>query len=458
MALPIHKSHTFIPDPTPVSGAHYDVLNVKVLNVAHTPANDNYIPYRQAQFFINRSDPAKDSFISEWGVSFFERTPLMGAVTANYLNLFPSHVPIGYAWNKDSLDPRHTYLQFQLLASILNSLYIVPAFYLLRLLFNKRTALVTCLFLIVSQFFLYNAIFSWPKSLVAFFVLTAWLLVLSKKTTADAIVAGAVFGVAYLTHDLALLYLGATILYLLYTRRFADVALISIPPALLALCWLVVAKHYAQPSSFMYYPLSIKGLPPVDGKDVVHRFLHTNPFYILYIRLYNLFYLLTPYQLFASQIGQTIARRIWAVGLYSLPGATGLALIVPAILAFFKRLANWRLIIFIFGPFIGETLLIGWPQGLGALHFAEASVVLLSGFAIHYLLQLADRRWLFAAFVGQVAILIYFILFSYDFPYSLWMHSIHAGEILATMSVVITFVGWMVYVSATHTSLQDFSN
>jgi hypothetical protein len=53
ISLPFNAPRAFIPDPQPQAKRNYSTFNVKVLNVAQTQANDNYVPYRQAQFFIN---------------------------------------------------------------------------------------------------------------------------------------------------------------------------------------------------------------------------------------------------------------------------------------------------------------------------------------------------------------------------------------------------------------------
>ena len=99
IGLTFNAPRPYVPDPAAQPGRNYNVLNVKVLNVAQTQANDNSIPYRQAQFFVNRIDPAKGDFINEWSVTFFQRTPLMGAVTANYFNLLNERPPVDYIWS-----------------------------------------------------------------------------------------------------------------------------------------------------------------------------------------------------------------------------------------------------------------------------------------------------------------------------------------------------------------------
>ncbi len=218
--LPLTGSWAQIPDPEYREGSNYETFSVKVLNVAQTVANDNYIPYRQAQFIVNRSDPAKDSFIDEWGVHFFQRTPLMGATTAQFFTLLGDTPPITYTWSADGSDPDRTYEKFQVIAHIMNALFVLPAFFILTKLFNRRTAQAALLFIVPSSFFLYNAFFSWPKSLVAFFILLSWLLLFEKRLRYVAI-AGAVSGLAYLAHDLAILYIGASVVLLLYWRRRA---------------------------------------------------------------------------------------------------------------------------------------------------------------------------------------------------------------------------------------------
>ncbi len=450
IGLTFNQKYSFIPDPEFNASRNYQVLHVKVLNVAQTNANDNYIPYRQAQFFLNRSDPAKDSFIGEWGVGFFQRTPLMGAVTAGYLNLFGEKPPVDYTWSKGAADKRHTYLQFQIIAQILNALFIVPAFFTLRKLFNKKVAALTCLFLVISPFFLYNAIFSWPKSFVAFFVLTAWLLLFENKRSFTYL-AGVAGGLAYLTHDLAVLYIGATLILLLYNRRPRDSLIFVITSFLFAIPWLATsALIYHSPSSFIYYPFSTAGIPQETGRAVLRQFLHTPPSKIIGIRLDSLYYLLSPYQLIYSEGGQEIGARLWALSLFSIPGAVGFGLIIPALLGVFKKLAKLGFWILVLGPVVLCALIIGWPKGLGALHFAEAVVVLLSGLGVAYLTSLKRAFWFSLAFLAQLAQLVFFIIYSYKNHPDVWFK--HGGDILRLfiMAAISAFVGWSIYQIATN--------
>jgi hypothetical protein len=423
ISLGVSGSQPMIPDPKFVPQNNYQVFSVKVLNVAQTIANDNYVPYRQAQFIVNRSDPAKDSFINEWGVHFFQRTPLMGAVTAQFFNLLGDKPPIGYTWGANQLDPDHTYIKFQLIGQIMNSLFVLPAFYLIRKLWNRKTAQVSLLFMVPSSYYLFNSFFTWPKSLVAFFILFSWLLLYEKRMR-YVLMAGVASGVAYLAHDLAVLYIASSVILLLYWRRFRDILFFLVMNAIFALPWLITSAFiYKKPSTFIYYPLSLHDIPQIEKKhQIVHEFFHTSPLAIIAIKIRSLIYLITPYQLFFSEGGQAIGRRLWAGSIYNLPGAAGFGLMIPMFIGLAQKIRNVPLVIFTLAPTLFCVLLVGWPKGMGALHFAEASVAILIGLAVWFLLERKSKVWLWAAFAINCAQLIFFAMYSYNFNLRGWLH------------------------------------
>lgn len=440
ISLSFNKPFTVIPDPEPLAGRNYQVFDVKVLNVAHTNANDNSVPYRQAQFIINRSDPAKDSFIDEWGVHFFQRTPLMGFVTAGYFLSLNDKPPIDYIWSSNSNDINSTFTKFQIIAHILNFLFIVPAYALIEKIFSKKTASVTIVFFAVSQFFIYNSFFSWPKSLVAFFILGSWYLIMERNNR-SLLVASVFAGLAYLAHDLAVLYIGASLVYLLLERRAKHAVLYSVYAACFAIPWILVSSLiYNKPSTFILYPLSTDGIPQVNlRKEIIQNFLHTSPIKLLTIRLESLFYLLSPYQLIYSEGGQQLTRRIWAFGLYSIPGALGIGLILPAVISLLNKF-SLKLASLIFMPIILSVVVIGWPKGLGALHFAQASIVLLSACGISILLKSKHSKVLIRiAYLATLFHLIYFIGFSYGWEFSSWLNNYRdVAIILSILGTIAT--------------------
>lgn len=438
--LPYVNARNLVPDPEPRPDRNYSVLNVKILNLSDTVANDNYVPYRQAQFFLNRSDPDKDSFIGEWGVRFFQRTPLMGAITADFFILGKDMPPIAYLWSDTSVDTDNTYAKFQIIAHILNALFVIPAFFLLKKLFNTRTAAVSLIFIATSPFFLYNSFFSWPKSFVAFFILITWLLIFEKRLRYFAL-AGAVGGLAYLTHDLAVMYIGATCLLLLWQKQFKQIFVFVGSFIVLALPWLFTSSViYKRPSTFPYYPFSIQGIPQIEnGNTIMKEFFSTPITKIIAIKIDSLFYLLSPYQMIFSEGGQELSRRFWALTIFSVPGSLGLGLIIPTVIGLFKKIKyRAALMILALGPIVISVFVIGWPKGLGSLHFAQASVVLLMAIGVSLLMSL--KRYYFAAicYVLGVTHLLFFVAYSYSFNQALWFKSTSG---LVKISLIAAIIG-----------------
>ncbi len=438
ISLSFNSSRKFIPDPQPISNRNYDVFSVKVLNLSQTPANDNSVPYRQAQFFTNRSDPGKDSFIEEWGVHFFQRTPLMGAVSSTIFIALNEKLPIDYIWSNTSSDPHKTYEQFQIISHILNSIIIIPAFFLIIKLFDRKTAKLTLLFVISSQFFIYNSVFSWPKTFVGFFILLSLLLLYEKKTYYTAL-AGVSAGLAYLSHDLAVLYLGAIFLILLFKRRYRDIFIYGLFWIVFVVPWaLLSALKYDKPSSFPLYPISVDGIPqPALRDEIINKFFSTSIWRLIQIRLESLYYLLSPYQLIYSEGGQDAGRRAWALGLFSVPGAIGFGTVSPAVAGIFKNLRKWDVLIMIFVPIVLSTIVIGWPKGLGALHFAQASVILLIAIASSWLLTIR-KKWLFILVMAlNLLQLIFFTIYSYGDSYKKWLNIQDVISILIMSAIFV---------------------
>lgn len=436
----------YIPDPEPASNTNYNVLNVKILNIAHTNANDNYIPYRQSQFITNRLGIKNNSFIDEWGVHFFQRTPLMGAVSSFYYDLFLSKPPVDYLWRSTAVDPSNTYLQFQIIASILNSLLLLPAYYLIKKLFNSKVAFVSLLFLVTSHFFLYNAVYTWPKSLVAFFILFSWYLLLEDKLK-FTVMAGIVSAAAYLTHDLAFLYIAASLLMLLYKRRFKDILIVLGITIAAALPWLYTSSVlYKKSSTFYLYPFSVDNIPqPSKQQEIMNKFYRTSVWSLLMIRVRTLTYLLTPYSLLDIK-PLALANRLWGVGVYSITGALGLGIVIPSIIGLIKKIRQYPVSIIIFTPILLLALIFGWsyPGSVGAIHFAQPIVVVLVGCGAWYLLQLKTRFWLPVAFFVNLAYTIYFIIYCYDYAVDGWLTTPKSVASLIGITVMFIIISSMI--------------
>lgn len=436
IALPMVPTSTFMPDPEPVAGRAYDSFNVKVLNVSHTRANDNYIPYRQAQLLVNKLDISTTPFIKEWGVTFFFRTPLMGAVVTFFFAAFDENVPTAYLWALPHDLQGHTYQHFQIIAHLLNALLLLPGFLLLKRFFGGHIGRATLALAVISPFFIYNSFFSWPKSLVAYFVLLSlWVLV----KRGSPFLAGALMGIAYLTHDLAALYLFGSAVYLIIRRRWHNLIIFTTGAGLLASIWYIISHGvYHQSSLFLYYPFSLHDIPS-DPSKVISEFFHTSPLVILGIKLDSILFLITPYQLYHLD-GQDLWRQLWATVIFSIPGAVGLGLAPFTLTALFTYWRQWQaeIISFLFTPIIACVLVIGWPSGLGALHFAEPVVLLLMGLGVAFLARL-NRFWRFAVLALLLIQSGYILLYGFNFAIEGWLSSIRG---ILLVSIALAIIVW----------------
>lgn len=445
VTLPLQTTYKYIPDPQPVVGRVYeDAFNFRILNLAHTQANDNYIPFRQAQFFINRLDIRTDSFIKEWAVNFFFRTPLTGIVSSYYFQLLGTDLPREYLWANPTPEANNAYIQFQILATILNYIFIAFVFLVVKKIFNKKVASITCLLLILSPYFLYNSFFTWPKSFVAFFILGSWYLLITRR---NIWAAGTLAGLAYLTHDLAVLYIAGSILLLLLSKRWLDSIRYLLVFMFIALPWIHIARlGYQQGSLFFYYPFSLYDIP-VHPELVISEFFRTPVTKILAIKLQSLNYLVTPYSLI-NENSKNMIDRIQVDSLYSIPGAVGLFMLVfsyGGVGAIFARKYK-EVLSFLVAPLLASIVAIGWPKGLGALHFAEAIIPLLIAFGVALLLRLNSKVTVLVL-IGVV--IQHFIVFFglYNFDVSNWLKDpLTVIKLLALTVAYVGTIGWIIKV------------
>lgn len=388
VSIPLNKSRMIIPDPEYTSQGNYNTLNTKILNISNTPANDNFLPYRQAQFFVNKISIKDSPFLQkEWGVTFFFRTPLMGLFTAGAFDATNTKVPNDYPWriyNDHSL----SYAKFQLLAHALNLLLLLSGYLVIKKIFNKKIALISIYLAGINFFFFYNSFFSWPKSFVAYFILLALFAILEYK---KFIWGGLLLGIAYLAHDLAIIYLAGalSLVFLQKDQRFKNAVKLVLGAFVFAFPWLFISRFvYRQTSLFFYYPFSLEGIPK-DKDNVLRDFIHTSPLKVISIKFQSLQFLLLPYQFIYERM-QGIFRALWATSLFSLFGAVGIAIYPLSIFEIIKKFGKYKelIIAMIVFPIAMAILIVGWPKGLGVLHFAEPTVILLMGFGAALLLRL----------------------------------------------------------------------
>jgi hypothetical protein len=382
-------------------------LNVRIQYYLRTPAMDNYIPYRVAQFLANGM-PQIDFIGPVWG--FFDRTPLMGLVA--FFLLKGVNLPISLGLEADQ---GLSYPMFQMIGSLLNSLLLLGSYLALKRMFNGYVAQVSSGFLLVSTYVFFNTLFTWPKSLVGYFVLLSWYFLMQGKRP---FLAGLFAGLAYLSHDLGAIYLAGAFLYLLLARHRSKPEILRFMLPVLALIapWLTLSRLLSNHLSlFFLYIISVQGLPNSrDVQPLLAAFLATPLARIIWIRVVNLYLLLFPWPLGAYDPNTPLVNTFNALAFFPLAGAAGIFLFAFSYYGIARDLLRRarEIVCFIVVPLALILLIQGWPgPGLGAMHFAEPLVPLLTGFAV--LVLSARRKLTLALFSLQLCVYVLLLGWSY---------------------------------------------
>ncbi len=155
---------------------------------------DAQIPFNFSRYLLEGIPPNSLEIVPGW--SAFDRGPL-SAVTfsaiAASLELRDSSPWLGQS--------PQIYFPFPAILTLLNLFSILAVWTIAELHFGRKTAALSLLVLIPSQFFITSALLTWPKLLAAFFVLVSSVLGLTHR---NWILAGIFGGAAVMSHDYAL--------------------------------------------------------------------------------------------------------------------------------------------------------------------------------------------------------------------------------------------------------------
>jgi len=347
-------------------------VNVKMQYLVSLPA-DNYFPYVVAEYFLRRISFRTERPILP-GNEVSNRTILMSLVALPYraalampprakkpLNKFTY---VNQQWPAvEQLHSERSYRQLLVVGIFLNSLVLLGLLAFFRDAAADPVLLPSAALLyLTNSYMLSQTIFIWPKALAGFFLLLAWH---SARRGHHPAVVGACAGLAYHSHPYAGLFAaGLGLFYLSQTWRdrnalrpaalFAATFLLVIAP------WFLWTRLFLNLSSDMLWQ-NLAGA----GTDAAL----STPLNFIWIRLWNLFHLLTP-TLFA--VYPFDVREIAERALVSLPGAVGIFLIFPAIRESMDRMTPRGL--FWFG--------LALPALLIALIFSYPSLLVLHGYQV----------------------------------------------------------------------------
>lgn len=201
----------------------------------------------------------------------------------------------------------------QLLTSIMSSAFLFPAYLIAREKFGPKIARFTLLFMVVNPFLVESGIYSWPKLLVAYFVLQMIYLVFVKsdKSTVTYAIGGIFGALAFWSHNAAALFILTAVLIMLFSKKFSKrsclwflvTLIITVFPYFI---WQFLAYGSFYSSRLVFFPLvSSEGALSASPGEIMSNFFATPLQEFFSKRLMNVVFSLTPWYL--------TYLRVWGV-------------------------------------------------------------------------------------------------------------------------------------------------
>jgi hypothetical protein len=204
--------------------------------------SDNTLPYRTGQVALYKEGGAntRNDYAVGWWIS--DRTPLTGLDFAFAAATFGVHVSRGNVQQIPTpmaqmrLTDRFGFWAYQVVAMFLNLAIILGVYLLARTWFEARVALVAALVAAVMPGLFLNAVYTWPKQAIGYFVLAGAATALRRRP----VLTGALAALGYLTHPAGVVWVPALAILLLAEvreRRWRALARFVIPAAVLVAPW-----------------------------------------------------------------------------------------------------------------------------------------------------------------------------------------------------------------------------
>lgn len=269
---------------------------------------DNLIPFNFARYFVEEIPFSALEVVPTWDA--LSRGPLSGLGTAAVFTLLG--VTESGHWLETS---GGVFFVFQCFLIYLNALSLLLIMYFAGRFFGRSASAFSLMLLGSSYFYFVNVIFSWPKFLMAYFVVFALFSMFVVRGRRAGVAAGVFWGAAVLSHDMGWFYLfPAYVLLLLRASRchlleksgaglpdesFREIVTKLLLAAVLFVVvvspWSVVKNlSYREPSRLFYlhlFCLKDKDLGAVTFFQALESYLQSNSLVeIAQVKLDNLLY------------------------------------------------------------------------------------------------------------------------------------------------------------------------
>lgn len=390
-----------LPDGLYIFKTH--TTNVKIQYLTGLPV-DNYIPFAVAEFFLRGVSFKRERPILP-GNEVTNRTIMMSLVSLPFRVALgaPHDHPrlgkysyIGREWPDISkLNTDYYFEQFAIIGLFLNSLLLVGLLVFCSGLGANVSLPYAALLYVTNPYFLTQTIYTWPKALAGFFILLAWT---SIRRGGSPILVGALMALAYHSHPYAIVFAACGGLYYLarwrpeWRRAIASACVYGLSFGLLLVPWIVWTKFILQiPSDLVSQNFAGSGTEAAWA----------SPVNFVWIRLYNLFCLVSPMMMAVYPFDLQAVYNNWTV---CIPGVVGPVLVYPAVAQCTEDLrgTSW-----LWYGFVAPALLILAVfscVALPVLHGYQSLLGLLLCLGVWWLWQHSSRRLFFVLVALQLVI------------------------------------------------------
>lgn len=277
----------------------------------------------------------------------------------------------------------------QIISVVANSVYIFPVYLIAKKAFGNWVAKVSVLFTIVTPFFIFNTIYTWPKNAAMYGVLMMiyFLFFSEHDIKLRYPLAGFFAGLGFWFHNYAVFYIGIAVLMLIYKEKmykgllsknvFNNLKKISyfllVLVIVLAPYFVWVYSYYGtvSTSKFIYYPFAVKGYESafLEDKQKFFDTFYSTPFKeIIMIRLSNAITTLTPATLPINPVatGFPTYNPIYYYS-HDYPGALSTLMYLLVVIWFIKYIlgktkSNTVILSFLILPLLINLFLYGWRE------------------------------------------------------------------------------------------------
>lgn len=344
--------------------------------IKYYPAGADYIGhYKTVLFFLEPEWKLPDSYVNpEIQIYLPYRNPGFYMLLSFFLSIFGS-----------------SFWVCQLAATLVNTVFIFPAYCIAKHIFNKKIALLTIIFVSIIPF-VETSIYMHSKMAVAYFIFLFFYLFVTKK--ASPYLLGSIAGLGFMIHQSALVFVIAVAVPYLFEiikkrsrSEFLSAIKMALAFSIVLLPWLGI--NYMKygtlfTSEYDFFPLYTTnyGSGSYTLSELWENFKNTSSLYIVGARVINTVTFVTPIILifkivalffpFTLITGKTnpplpvnfaSGRDLpWAYHYYhTLPGILTMFMFIFVAMGFFKLWKyNKKLFYFVFIPIVLTILWFGW--------------------------------------------------------------------------------------------------